>query len=346
MAMAQQGYDFHSAFNDTYSIVARKILRLLSENSRISITKLAEKAGISRVTAKKKLSGLEKELQIAYVPEINEEALGLNSMHLIFVKFSKEPDYDKIKSLLLASYIPQLAVAVKGTFDLFIYANALSSTEYAHWDKSMQILLSDYGALWRTSEVVHRQLGFFPLRNEILDLVKIKPKYKALLKVLNENARATFQEISRKTGMHFNTVAYNLSSLEKQGIIKSYTISIQKPIASLMAFFSKYSPSPNYEAHSASARKAFTSDDEYPVISRYLITAPLVGSFDFFTLGAFDNEKIAYARDVLYHKQLFKQDKIQIYYGTVDRVLLGKLPVRSVDTKATYKLIRWTTELK
>jgi hypothetical protein len=42
-----------------------------------------------------------------------------------------------------------------------VYANALSSREYAHWDKSMQILLSDYGVEWKASEVVHRQLGYF-----------------------------------------------------------------------------------------------------------------------------------------------------------------------------------------
>ena len=85
----------------------------------------------------------------------------------------------------------------------------------------------------------------------------------------------------------------------KLGYIKSFTTTMELPKdVSLMTFFSRYTPYEGYEEASAVARKTFTSDDDAPLVSRYLITAPLIGSYDFFTIGAFDNSDVAYKDDV------------------------------------------------
>ena len=68
--------------------------------------------------------------------------------------------------------------------------------------------------------------------------------------------------------------------------------------------------------------------------------APLIGSYDFFTLGAFDDFETAYKNDIQYHKTLFKKQGIKIVYGEVDKVILGSLPIRSVDTKKEYNTLR------
>ncbi len=342
MATPDDAYEVKSTFNERYGILSRKMLRLLSEDSRVSISELAKALGVSRRTAANRLRGIEGEFSIKYSLELNEQVLNLTRPHLIAVKFKKKPDYDAITKMLQSSYIPQCAVATKGHYDMLVYANSHDSKEYAHWEKSMQILLSEYEADWRTSEIVHRQLGFFPIRNELLDRIDIPDKYKALLKILNVNSRASFNNISKELDMHVSSVAYNFNRLLKLGYIKRFTLSMDPPKdLSFMSFFAKYNPSRRYEVHCSIARKALMYDDPNSLVSRYLITAPLLGSYDFFTMGAFDNADVAYSADVKFHKHVFKEDKVRVVHAAVDRVLFGRLPIRSLDTSKEYNMIRW-----
>ncbi len=338
--------ELKSEFNERYSITARKVLRIISNDSRVKITEIANVLDVSRRTAALKLTSMEKELRLSYTLEFDEERLGLNRPHLIMVKFGSKPDFARIKELLSRSYIPQLAVVVSGTYDMFIYANAMGGTEYVKWDKGMQQLMAAYNGEWHSSEVAHRQLGFFPLRNELIENTKIKEKYKKMLYILNNNSRISFQELAKALGMNVNTAVYNFNKLIKLGYIRSFTATVDAPKeVSLMTFFAKYTPSEGYESASATARGAFTEDDPNPLINRYLLTAPLIGSYDFFTLGAFDSPEVGYKNDVLYHKNLFKKYNIKIFYGSVKDVLMGKLPIRSMDTKKDYKTIVWNAEI-
>ncbi|MGA3020898.1 MAG: AsnC family transcriptional regulator, partial [Candidatus Micrarchaeales archaeon] len=148
----KEEYEFHSAFNDRYNLVTRKEIRLLSENSRISITEMSKALQISRKSVKDRLLRLEKDLGISYVPEFNETKLGFASPHLILARFKSKPDYDEIARLFSKSYIPQLVVSMSDD-SILAYAVSRTSNEYALWDKSMQINLSKYGVDWRTSEV-------------------------------------------------------------------------------------------------------------------------------------------------------------------------------------------------
>lgn len=341
----REAVDFHSRFNDRYGVLTRRILREVSENARISISDMSRKVGTSRWYSRGRIKKLDAELGIRYTIEPNESKLGLSAGHLILVKFKSRPDYEHIAGLLGRSYIPQLAASVKGNYDMLVYAIATSSQEYARWDKGMQVAFSQYKASWQSSEVVHRQLGFFPLRNELIEHTSVPSKYKELLKALNSDSRASFQSLAKKLGMHFNTVAYGMNRLLVEGYVKRFTITMDKPdMVSLMSFFAKYSPTEGYEDSSAEARKSFMSDDENSVMSRYLITAPLIGGYDFFTLGAFDDKKTAYREGVLYHKRLFEKHGIRMRYGEIEKVILGSLPIRSINTKKEYATMKWTED--
>ena len=339
-------YEFRSEFNDKYSITSRRILRKVSEDARASISEMAAYAGASRKTTVQKLKDLERVFGIKYTAELNAEALHIDNAHLIVLKFRRRPDYSKILRQLSGSYIPQIAVTTKGDYDMLIFAAAPSAREYANWDKSMQIKLYEYGASWNSSWIVHRQLGFIPVRNELIARLAIEQKYKDMLMILNSNSRTSFQSMSKQLGMHFNTVAYNFNKLVRMGYIRRFTISMS-PTKSLSftSFLAKYTPAEGYESASANARKAFMSDDKDSLISRYILCAPLIGSYDFFTLGVFDSPDAAYRHDVQYHKRLFKEHGVRLEYAGIDTVLLGRLPIRSVDTRKEYNTIRWTTEM-
>lgn len=337
--------NFKSEFNERYSLVSRKLLRALSEDSRRSISDLSKQLGLSRKTTKERLLKLEKELGVRYTVELNEDRLGVANPHLIMVRFSKKPDHEHLRRVFARSSIPQIVVAVKGTYDLFIYANAHSRDEYVHWDKSTQISLAEYGVSWYPAEVAHRQLGFYPLRNELIERIEMPQKYKSMLKILNTNGRASFQEISKQTGMHFNTVAYNYKKLLEMGYVKRFTLVMDKPAdVTMMTLFDKYRISAEFEQDARATRAYFKADDENSLISRYIFVNELVGGNDFFCAGVFDSVDIARKRFMKPYKRAQAPDKPRTFYGAVDEVLLGSLPIRSLDTKKEYSTLVWSPE--
>jgi DNA-binding Lrp family transcriptional regulator len=344
MMAAEQEYHVESEFNKKYSLVARRILGLLSNNSRMSISEIAKQLGVSRITVVKKIKSLQDEFDMHYTLELNEEALGLNNPHLILVKFKTKPDWIRIKEILEKWYIPQMAFRLKGSFDMLIYANAFSKSDYSYWDRSMRILLSEYGVEWFPSEIVHRQLGYYPIRTVVLDGVKISKKDREILKLLNENARMSQQELSDRLGIKFGTISYALKKLLKKSLIKRLTISIDhvKPL-SFMVTLSRFTPKKGFSNIGAKSRLAYMDDDNDPLISRYILGSALIGSYDWFAIGVFDDFKTAYKYDVLYHKKVFESHDINLKYGEIEEVLLGKLPIRSIDVK-TFSIPAWTLD--
>lgn len=340
-------YEFHSEFNDHYATPTKRMVRMLSENSRTSISEVAKALTLSRRTIKERLMKAEHALDICYTLEFNEEALGLAMPHMAVIELEKKPDYDYIQKLLLKSPIPQLAFTIKGKNRIFIYAVGTTPREYVHWDNAIQVLLSEYGINGYSSEVMPRQLGFVPLRTELIDRLHIEDKYKPMLKILNENSRATFREMSVRLNTHFNTVVYNVNKLLKSKYIKRFTLTMApQPNMYAMVFWVKYSPKKDLEKSTAKLRKAFMADDKYSIASRYVLCAPLVGSYDHFGIGIFDNYSSAYEHLVQYHKQTLGHHMSRIVYGEVDRILVGRLPIRSIDTKADYNVINWTADIE
>jgi DNA-binding Lrp family transcriptional regulator len=165
-AMKEIPYEFHSSFNDRYAVASRKILRILSENSRTPISGIAKDVNLSRKSAKDRLKKLEEEFGIKYTLELNEEVLGLTVPHIILANFTLEPDYEHIAKMLKDSHVVQAAFSVKNKRQIVIYALASSYKDYTYEDNKILTQLSEYGVDWQSSELVHKQLGFFPFRND------------------------------------------------------------------------------------------------------------------------------------------------------------------------------------
>ncbi len=343
-----EDYDFHSAFNERWSPLLKRIVRLLSEDARMSVTGMAKRLGVSRKTVEKMLKKAEKELGIRYTIEFNEVALGLANQHLILVKFTEKPDYGKVASILEESHIPQVAVRIDGTYDLFIYANAEDQNEYVYWDKTTQVLFSEYKAFWQPSDLAFRHLGFFPLRNALIEKVDIPKTYKDIMLLLNENSRMSFADMAKRLGMKSNTLAYNFKKLLRSGYVKRFTITMQAPQkVSMMSLFGKYVISKGFEDDSMRMRKEITFlDDKIPVISRCLFSAQLVGSYDFFFVGVYDNYDTAYSRLIKYYKERYRRHKVRVMYGSISQTLLGNFPTRNLDVRGEFNMIRWVPGVK
>ena len=336
--------DFHSAFNEKWGGLTREIICLLCEDSRMSVTEIAGRLGVSRKTVITRLKKAETALGIKYTLELDDVALGLTNPHIVAIKFKAKPDYTDIKHILESSHVPQLAVMVSGTYDMLVYANAENQNEYVFWDKTTRVVLSKYEAVWQASDLAFRHLGFFPIRNSLLERLRIPKRYLDMLLLLNENARMSVNEMSKRLGIKQRTLNYDFSKMLKMGYIKRFTLIMQKPVDTVMVpLFGKYAISAGFENDSMSMRKEITfRDDKLPIVSRCLFSAQLIGSYDFFFIGVYDDYETGYRQLVKYYKERFRKHSVNAIYGAAGETLLGTLPVRSLDPKKNFNMIRWT----
>jgi DNA-binding Lrp family transcriptional regulator len=86
-------FELECKFNRSYSIVTRRILRMLSENSRVTLTEMARRLKISRRNITKRLKIIEKEFNIKYTLDLSKRNIGLVNPHIILIKFGKKPDF-------------------------------------------------------------------------------------------------------------------------------------------------------------------------------------------------------------------------------------------------------------
>lgn len=335
-------YNFPSVYNDEFDSKSKKLLSFLSSNSRTKQTDLAKDLEYSRPTIIKKIHELEKQLQIQYTIEFNEETIGLSQPHIIFIKFEKKPDYQKILSLFenhKLSYIPQIIVSLKDDkkYDLLIYANSPHLSSYVAWKYNIQLKLAESNQkveLWNESNIYHIQRGFFPLRNALLDKLNLKNSIIGILKELNKNATSSFHEISKKISKNFDELRYDFERIQNDKYVKKFTLVANPPKnTELMYIVAKYrfAVSPNeFENDAKKARQILTTDDSDTIVSRYLFVCNMGDRHHYFLLACVDNKARATQIFESYKKSM-KNHLIESNMGFIDQTLLGKLPIRSMS---------------
>jgi DNA-binding Lrp family transcriptional regulator len=261
--------------------------------------------------------------------------------HLILIKFKKKPSTKELYDYFISSYVPQLVVPIKGTYDLLVYANTASFKDYVDWDRdTRRKFLIKYMMKWDQSVVVFTRLGFPKLRNELIEKTNIPTDDKAMLLILNENSRISLKKMAKMLGINYKTCIYRFNELQKKRYIRRFTISLNLPKdISLMSLFAKYVPAEEEKVQRARdySFRMFTEDDENSLISRYLMKVSLIGSYDSFTIGAFDNSRLGRKYLVRTYKKIFGGlSVVKLEYGEISNPLLGRLPIRSMDIKKEY----------
>ncbi len=338
--MYKNNYELESEFNRRYSPTTSSILQILSNNSRATISEIAQALGISRNSAARRLKAIEKEFGISYTIELSQSRIGLQSPHIIQVKFDREADYEKIAEVLGNSYIPQITFRTYGLYDMVIYANATSKMRYAKWDREIRVALaSKYGMHWRSSEVIIRRLGFFPFSNGLIDASRIQEKEKEILKILNSNSRMQMADIADNLGINYKTAIYRINELVKKKYIKRFTICMDPPKDScLIGVFGRYLPPKDMAMASITTRRLFTNDDQSAIASRWQLKASLIGSYDTFAIGLFDNFYAAYSYGVKgFRSSLKSSGPISLSHARIGEVICGRLPIRNMDIKKEYR---------
>jgi len=109
----------------------RRMLNILSENSRTKLTVMARKIGLSIDSTKKRLEKLEKDVIKRYTIQVNDMTLGLNLGVHVYVKLkdvTKEA-YDNLISDMMKNPRVVDLMAMIGDYDLYIVFLAKDTRE-------------------------------------------------------------------------------------------------------------------------------------------------------------------------------------------------------------------------
>ena len=223
--------------------IDRKLMTAMSMNGRLTYVALGRLAGISRNSARTRVGRLRKAYGIRYLAEIDTEELGYLG-YFTFVKFSSSmmPSLDEMKSCIEAEPMIQLALLVKGEYDLILYTLAKGGNEMSTMLIRLQnvLVFRNYRSKWYTTAAADTY-GFIPVRDSFFDLLQkdaeagrprpgrsavLVNREIAVLRELNRNGEIEFSEIDSMLHLDSGASQYTYYSLIKKGVLKRITLTV------------------------------------------------------------------------------------------------------------------------
>ncbi len=215
----------------------KKILFELSYNSRIPVTRLAKRIGLSREMTNYKLKKLEKSIIKKYSSQANIELLGFQrtACYITLKNCSLEEEKKLIKFLINHKFISAISTIIGKydiIFDVFYKNNEQLQKIIMEINNLFQDKIKD---LFFISMLAEQKIFYNKLFEQKIRITgeqktkKIKKTDETdlkILKILNENARESLVNISRKTGLKANAIGYRIKELEKNNLIEQSTIFI------------------------------------------------------------------------------------------------------------------------
>lgn len=215
----------------------RKILSLLSENSRIPLTQLTKEVKLSRDAVDYRIKRLiEKGVIVRFFPVIDFKKFGYTLYHVFLNVDEAKPA--KIKQLYeeLENH-PSVysAIVYSDTWDLEIVFAAKSleefddlltelSTKYADliFEKSILETIHSYASVFLPKEITKKQTELFKKKKE--EKVNIDEKDIAILKLLSKDARMSSYDIAEKVKLSADAISYRIKRLVDSEAILKFTI--------------------------------------------------------------------------------------------------------------------------
>lgn len=214
----------------------KKILTELILNSRIPINQLAKKIGISREVAAYRLNNLIKEkIILSFNTIINTEALGFLRfgccIQLKNITAQKEKEF--LSFLINHNFVTYLGPIVgkwNVGFDLL-------ARDREHLEKIIKEITNHAEESIESFIVINTGTEeFFPtklmgINKEIIYKklnkgIKLDKTDLEILKLMSNNSRIEYMEISKKLNLTPNAIKYRIKNLENSGVIQGYTISL------------------------------------------------------------------------------------------------------------------------
>lgn len=225
------------------------ILKSLSMNPLMPLNHMSKIAGIPTSTLETRIKNLEERLGIKYFADIDVEKLGYLK-YLITVKFRKEsPTVEELKAAMDREPRVQLAMLIKGSNDVLIYAlgRNIEGVEPIDIVTSLRRTneLIKYDAEWN-SQPFYEHFGAVPLREIFFDKIletrvfkrtKDKPRPNPtdisrrqfiVLKELATKNTLNFSEIERRYNLPRGSAKHVFTRLKESGYIRRMSITMTK----------------------------------------------------------------------------------------------------------------------
>ncbi|MCB9359650.1 AsnC family transcriptional regulator [Candidatus Woesearchaeota archaeon] len=216
----------------------KKLLVLLSENSRMTINDLAKKVQLKRDTVAYRLKRLEKlGIVLRYYPQIDFERLGYHQFHVFYVLDESK----KEKKKEFVDYLERYP----GTLNLIEYSDrwdyewTFLAKNIEEFDDAVNDVHSKfYEAIKERAKILHVDTfysillpyDFYEVKNKHVTEPKKKIAYDPdkkdmrLLNVLSKNARLSTYEIAKTVPLSPDAIRLRIKKLEDSGIIRKYTV--------------------------------------------------------------------------------------------------------------------------
>ena len=224
-----------------------KIIYELDKNSRTSYSEIAKRLKTSKQTVKKHVDKLlEKKVIRYFFTVINERNFDIKPLYL-FVKLNKisQTEREEIYSYLMNNNkIAQMA-SCEGPYDLYfgVVGTSLEQineeltkfyNQFSKHIKEKKVLFFVKTHLYtrehiigaERSQIVNNR-GF---HNKTDKKIELKENDFKIIGALTANTRISAVDIARNTGMTIQTVIKKIKELEKNGIIKGYTLILNENI--------------------------------------------------------------------------------------------------------------------
>lgn len=220
----------------------QKILKELSMNSRIPISRIAKSARVSKQTCHYRIKKMEEiGLIKGYKTKINSAKLG-QSTYAIYLRIlsTESEEEDRIILDLCAEKNTRWVVKCTGKWDLMVAVNAKNNDEFNTILKKIIKHINKYLIDYETSIILATNDLWLrrDKSNELKETadekqIIVDEKDKKILNYLTENARVELTKIYKDVGLTPEGIAHRIKKMKKQGIIHSYDLKINQEMLNL-----------------------------------------------------------------------------------------------------------------
>jgi Lrp/AsnC family leucine-responsive transcriptional regulator len=212
----------------------KKILAILSQNSRLPLTQLSKKVGLSRDAVKYRISNYEsKGIIQGYRTIVDITKFKYKANHLL-IKLNnpnQKIEAEVIEKLINSPYIRAI-IKYSGSYDFQI---AFVTTDIPDLDEKITKIISDFSGLVQDYEVLTISKTFvaetFPpnfFNPNVKNVLSKKPDIKIddkdieILKLISEDAKLELHSISSKLKLSTDAVSYRIKNMISSGVILKF----------------------------------------------------------------------------------------------------------------------------
>ncbi|PIO08680.1 hypothetical protein COU59_00635 [Candidatus Pacearchaeota archaeon CG10_big_fil_rev_8_21_14_0_10_34_12] len=207
------------------SVKDKKLIQLLIQNTRMPVTQLAKKVGISKSAIVQKIAHLKKKGVLMNPVTYTSVKISEFSFYACEISTQIGLDYKKITDYLIKIKEVIAVFWYNGPYNLVL---ALHTEDFQEtMDKIQEVVeIKKLRIRKCIGNWLHPPYMFREVSDKKVEFRRIKPRVddtdKKILKVLDENPLASIVEISTKTRLASQTIKKRMNYLEKEGIINGY----------------------------------------------------------------------------------------------------------------------------